>query len=173
MEGIYRIMDRIQEIQSKMRDFSGTAQTQPPNSQQSFHDLITDQASGLDGMISEKAEKYGVEQELVRSVIKVESDFNPQAVSPKGAQGLMQLMPGTAREMGVQESFDPEQNVEGGVKFLSQMLSRYGNNRELALAAYNAGPGAVEARGGVPPFGETQDYVNRVLNEYNRLKGNK
>src|SRR5205807_5339514 len=100
---------------------------------------------------------------LVRAVVQVESGFNPRAYSPKGAMGLMQLMPATAREFGVRNPFNAEQNVRGGVAYLRQLLDRYDNNEELALAAYNAGPGAVDRYGrSVPPYRETQNYVTHV-----------
>lgn len=108
------------------------------------------------------AARYGLDTELVLRVIEAESGGNPQAVSPKGAMGLMQLMPETARALGISDPFDPAQNIEGGVRYLSHLLRRFGDLR-LALAAYNAGPGAVERYGGVPPFPETQRYLERIL----------
>jgi soluble lytic murein transglycosylase-like protein len=116
----------------------------------------------FDDYIEVHAASQGVSPDLVRAVIQVESAFNPQAVSPKGAMGLMQLMPATARELGVDNPFHPEDNIRGGVAYLRQLLDRYDRNVELALAAYNAGPGSVAKYGAVPPYRETQDYVRKV-----------
>jgi hypothetical protein len=113
--------------------------------------------------IREAAERNGVSPALVEAVIRVESAFNPWAVSPKGAQGLMQLMPRTASALGVRDSFNPRQNIEGGVRHLRYLLDRYPGNLSLALAAYNAGEGAVDYYGGVPPYAETRQYVQQVL----------
>ncbi len=115
-----------------------------------------------DAAINENARRHGVAADLVRAVIQVESAFNPVAVSNKGAMGLMQLMPATAVELGVSDPFDPDQNIRGGVTYLKQLLTRYDDNVELALAAYNAGIGNVEKYGAVPPFKETQNYVNKI-----------
>jgi soluble lytic murein transglycosylase-like protein len=112
--------------------------------------------------IEEAAGYFGVDPSLVRAVIHAESAFNKFAVSPKGARGLMQLMPSTARELGVRNSFEPEDNIWGGVKYLSQLLQRLGNE-SLAIAAYNAGEGPVRKYNGIPPYSETQTYVKRVL----------
>jgi len=114
-------------------------------------------------LIEEASEKYGVDAGLIAAVIKAESNFDADAVSSAGALGLMQLMPATARSLGVSDPLDPEQNINGGVKLLSQLLNQYDGNTSLALAAYNAGPGAVAAYGGIPPYAETQTYVQRVL----------
>lgn len=112
------------------------------------------------------ASRYGVPEGLVVAVIRAESSFNPHAVSPKGARGLMQLMPETASMLGVSNSFDPGQNIDGGVRHLRGLIDRFGNNLPLALAAYNAGERAVTAYRGIPPFAETREYVERVLDFY-------
>jgi hypothetical protein len=114
-------------------------------------------------MITETARRYDVEPALVHAVVRAESAFDHRAVSSAGAMGLMQLMPDTATLVGVRNAFHPQQNVEGGVSYLRMMLDRFSNNVALALAAYNAGPGAVESYGGVPPYPETQEYIERVL----------
>lgn len=118
--------------------------------------------SSYDGIIETTSRKYGLDPALVKAVIRAESGFDPNRVSHAGAEGLMQLMPGTARGLGVSDPFDPAQNIDGGVRYLKSQLDRFGDVK-LALAAYNAGPGAVTKYGGVPPFRETQDYVNKVL----------
>jgi soluble lytic murein transglycosylase-like protein len=118
-------------------------------------------------LISKHAIRLGIDPDLVHAVIRQESGFNPQAVSPKGAMGLMQLMPGTAFLMGVNDPFDMEQNIEGGIKYLRHCLHRFDGDVAKALAAYNAGPLQVEKYDGCPPFTETRNYVTRVMQAYN------
>ena len=117
-------------------------------------------------LIQKVSLKHGLSPQLVSAVMRVESCYDKRAVSRAGARGLMQLMPGTARQLGVRDSFDPEQNVDGGVRYLARMMARFNNRLEHALAAYNAGPEAVEAYRDIPPFPETKSYVTRILKLY-------
>lgn len=125
----------------------------------------------INELIDTYSQKNGLDADFVRAVVKQESGFNEKATSRCGAAGLMQLMPGTAKGLGVENPYDAEQNVKGGTKMLANLLKTYGGNKELALAAYNAGGGAVKKYGGIPPYGETQRYVKNVLNIYDRYKG--
>src|SRR5579863_182321 len=120
----------------------------------------------IDAAIDQAASRHNVDPNLVRAVIKVESNFNPNAVSRKGAVGLMQLMPQTARQLNVTNPFDPQQNVDAGVRHLKQLMENYGGDVKLTLAAYNAGQGAVARSAGVPHFAETRNYVNRITQLY-------
>ena len=117
----------------------------------------------LEQIFEEAAATYNVPKDLLKAIAKAESDFNPNATSGAGAQGIMQLMPATAKSLGVTDAYDPYQNIMGGAKYISQMLEKYNGNVKLALAAYNAGPGNVAKYGGVPPFKETQNYVVKVM----------
>jgi soluble lytic murein transglycosylase-like protein len=122
----------------------------------------------LEKMAHEAAERHRLDPALVKAVIEAESNWNPEAVSSKGAQGLMQLIPGTAESLGVNDAFDPAQNLDGGVRHLRALLEKYDGDLEKALAAYNAGAGAVDRAGGVPNYRETRDYVQKVTDSYFR-----
>ncbi len=131
---------------------------------------LGDNISQYDDFIMKASERHKIEPALVKAVIKAESNFNHRAVSPKGARGLMQLMPATASSLEVQDSFHPEKNIEGGVKYLRYLLNFFNGNLQLALAAYNAGENAVIKYRGVPPYRETQEYVQRVLSYLDKFR---
>lgn len=137
-----------------------------PEAKEEFSSYLQTTAS-LEDIFTEASERYNVPKNLIKAIAKAESDFNPNATSGVGAQGIMQLMPATARELGVTDSYDPYQNIMGGTKYISQMLDKYDGDITLALAAYNAGSGNVKKYGGVPPFKETQNYVVKVTNYMN------
>jgi soluble lytic murein transglycosylase-like protein len=123
-------------------------------------------------LINQAAQKYGIDPALLKGLIRQESNFNPNAKSPAGAAGLCQLMPGTAAALGVSNPLDPAQAIEGGAKYLSQQLKAFGGDVRKALAAYNAGPGAVQRYGGVPPYAETQNYVRSVMSFADQYRSN-
>ncbi|PYT99764.1 MAG: lytic transglycosylase [Acidobacteria bacterium] len=133
--------------------------TVPAANSSPFHDLVVAAAS-----------RYGVDAELITSVMEVESHFDPNAISRKNARGLMQLLPETAERMGVKNIFDPQENIDGGTRYLKELLQLYNNDLTLALAAYNAGPDNVQKYGNVPPFRETVSYVNQVKRKYQKSK---
>jgi len=125
---------------------------------------------GIPGLVEAASDRHQVDADLVNSVIQAESGFNPRARSPKGAQGLMQLMPATASKLGVGNAWEPRDNIEGGTRYLRQLLEQYNGDTIKALAAYNAGPERVEQYRGVPPYRETRNYVRRVIVDFNRKK---
>lgn len=128
------------------------------------------QTTNIDEIIETFSNKYNVDSDFIKAIIKQESGFNPKATSKKGAMGLMQLMPKTAKSLGVEDAYNPMQNIEGGVKYIKSLLNQFDNNQKFALAAYNAGPNAVKRYGGIPPYKETQNYVNSIMSIYNKVK---
>jgi soluble lytic murein transglycosylase-like protein len=136
----------------------------------SYPRMGVDYIKDYEGIIKQASQRFNVESSLIKAVIKAESDFNHRAVSQKGAQGLMQLMPGTADAMRVDNPFNPEENIFGGTRYLSLMLSRFKNDTRLALAAYNAGPEKVEDHRGVPPYAETRSFIDKVLQYYTQYR---
>jgi len=120
-------------------------------------------------IIREASQKHGIDEQVISAVIQQESSFNPQAVSSSGAVGLMQLMPATAKSLGVNDPYNAEENIMAGVKYLKQKMDEFGGNLSLGLAAYNAGSGAVRKYGGIPPYKETQEYVKKIVNSFDQL----
>lgn len=132
--------------------------------------VVNSRPADLNAVVNAASDRYRLDPDLVNSVIKAESGFNVRAVSPKGAQGLMQLMPGTASQLGVPNAFDPQANVDGGARYLRELLERYNFDLVKALAAYNAGTKRVEQYGGLPPYNETRAYVRRIVVDFNKKK---
>jgi soluble lytic murein transglycosylase-like protein len=130
----------------------------------------TDVKADVKDVVAAASYKHQIDADFINSVIHAESGFNPHAISPKGARGLMQLMPGTATQLGVNDPFNPAANVDAGTKYLRELLLRYNGDLAKTLAAYNAGPGRVEQYHGVPPYHETRAYVTRIINDFNRKK---
>lgn len=138
------------------------------NIKNEFNDYTKNGNMTINDAVDKAAKKYNVDKDFILSVIKQESNFQPGVTSHAGAMGLMQLMPDTARAMGVNNAYDVEQNVDGGTKYLKNMLDMFGNSKELALAAYNAGPGAVQKYNGIPKYAETQNYVANIMRNYGK-----
>ena len=145
-------------------------QTQKTTPVQEFQGILKNGLStikeDMDSIFEEASALYQIPSKLLRAVAKAESGFNPKAVSKAGAMGVMQLMPGTARSLGVSDPYNARQNILGGAKYLKQNLNRFGGDVSLALAAYNAGPGSVTKYGGIPPYKETQNYVKKIMADY-------
>lgn len=166
-----RFVDVLDDSEKKLKESSGEKAEQKRTTPPGLVPSSETSKKEWESQITPLAEKYGIEEALVRAVIRMESGGQTAAVSHKGAMGLMQLMPGTAKMLGVADPFDPVQNLEGGIKYLSQLSDKYEGDLTKTLAAYNAGPGRVDAFGGIPPFKETQNYVKNVLSMYRRNSG--
>ncbi|HPW52651.1 MAG TPA: lytic transglycosylase domain-containing protein, partial [Spirochaetota bacterium] len=187
-EGVYSCMERISEIKKRfglMNENAKTNQNTEVNGSEgdlkrTFSEILSDRTGvsssqqgnmskdDIENLIEKISIKEGVSPSLVKAVVENESSYNTMAVSPKGAMGLMQLMPETAKELGVNDSFSAEENIEGGVKYLKGLLNKYQWDYKKALAAYNAGPKLVDSYNGVPPIKETAEYVKRVLDSYRK-----
>lgn len=172
LESLQSTLQRIAEIQSRFESPAIQPARNGSEAPASF-DMALNEAMGpasmmpdqLNALIQEQADTQDVDANLLKAVIKTESNFNPRAVSPVGAQGLMQLMPATAAGLGVTNSFDPAQNIQGGAKYLKGLITKY-HSIPKAVAAYNAGPGAVDKYQGIPPYKETTQYVKKVMQSY-------
>jgi len=188
IEDMYNVMSRINEIKNRFglnKSASVPAGTEKNrtfenmtnevlNTMNSKFDIYEEGSAtktDVDKIINYYSKRKGVPASLIRSVIQAESEFKPDAISPKGAMGLMQLMPETAMGLGVENPFNPEENIRGGVTLLKSLLDNYKGDYKLALAAYNAGSGNVDKAGGIPDFKETREYVKKVLDLYSRDSG--
>ena len=163
-------LQRINTIEKQIQSLNSFAQKPDADFQKILESSVQNKKnptsvsrSEIDNLITKYADKNGLDEAFVKAVISQESGFNPNATSHCGAMGLMQLMPATAQGLGVTNAYDAEQNIEGGTKYLKGLMDRFGNDKQLALAAYNAGPNAVKKYGGIPPYAETQNYVKKVL----------
>ncbi len=188
ISGLDITLHRMSEIERGFQTLMARSKTEVPVAQPDFQKILdktvqlekntpnksTNAAKSraeIDNLIEEYSAKHGLDSDFVKAVVRQESGFNPNAKSKCGAMGLMQLMPSTAKGLGVTNAFDAEQNIYGGTKYLKGLLDRFGNNKELALAAYNAGPNAVKKYKGIPPYAETQNYVKSIMKSYDKLKG--
>ena len=182
IERQFAVLDKNNEVENSFKKALNTAMSEnekaeskeaklPEITSISSFKTTTNALPNFEDIIKEQSAKNGVDENLLKAVIKTESGFNPNARSGAGAMGLMQLMPQTAESLGVLDPYNPEQNVEGGTKYLKKLLSKYDGNKEMALAAYNAGPGTVDRYGGIPPYRETQNYVKNVLAHEAKLNG--
>ncbi len=177
---INSIESRIKEIESRIGRTEKTAASQ----EKSFVEIMEQEnkekeekllhskskTNNIDEIIKKISRKYGVDDKLIGIIAETESNKNGKAVSGKGAEGIMQLMPATSKMLGVKNPFDVEENIEGGVKYLKTLLEKYNGNIEKALAAYNSGPGKVEKYNGLPPYKETQNYVKKIMEQYEKIK---
>lgn len=185
LSGLDITLQRINMIENKFQSLLSYAQ-KPDSDFQKILDTKIENSTGktlnipnqtqtsrseINDLITKYSERNGLDEDFVKAVINQESGFNPNATSRCGAMGLMQLMPSTAQGLGVINAYDAEQNIEGGTKYLKGLLDRFGNDKSLALAAYNAGPNAVKKYGGIPPYEETQNYVKNILSKYDKMKG--
>lgn len=158
--------------QQKVQTFSFPCYASDPSCNQLDWEKIPLNRGAFDDAIQVAAEEYAVDDALIRAIIHAESAYQPEALSPKGAQGLMQLMPATQAELQIVDVFDPVSNIDGGTLYLSRLLDQFDQSVELAAAAYNAGPGAVREYGGIPPYKETREYVRRIKILYRRYRSN-
>jgi soluble lytic murein transglycosylase-like protein len=171
LEGIANVLNRIQQIRDKFVDIAGANRISSLSFQHTLNKAIEERKSlPFAELIETYSKKYGVDPNLITSIIKAESNFNPNAVSKAGAIGLMQLMPDTAKALGVKNIFEPEENIEAGIKYFKGLLDEFNQNLPLALAAYNAGPEIVKKTNDIPQIDETKNYVEKVLKFYNDVK---
>ena len=178
LSGLEMTLQRINVIENRIQSLNSFVQAPDKDFQKILDSSIQNKKnpesvsrSEINDLITKYANKNGLDEDFVKAVINQESGFNPNATSHCGAMGLMQLMPSTAQGLGVTNAYDAEQNIEGGTKYLKGLMNRFGNDKSLALAAYNAGPNAVKKYGGIPPYAETQNYVKNVLSKYDTYKG--
>ena len=190
ISGLEITLHRMSEIEQSFQSLLARSQSAMPNAQQDFQKILDKTVqlekdnnkcptstnanasrAEIDSLIEEYSAKNGLDADFVKAVVRQESGFNPKATSKCGAMGLMQLMPSTAKGLGVTNAYDAEQNIYGGTKYLKGLLDRFDNNKELALAAYNAGPNAVKKYKGIPPYAETQNYVKSIMKSYDKFKG--